>query len=124
MTIQQMFLGLGAAADSYWWLFFGNPASGYEIYNDMHLDSSDNIYATGYSTNGGAGGNDGFATKFDKDGALQWQRMQGDSDNDQWFGSSLDSSNNLWLYGQNATDTHMIMGSISCLLYTSPSPRD
>ena len=29
MTIQQMFLGLGAAADSYWWLFFGNPASGY-----------------------------------------------------------------------------------------------
>ena len=112
--IQQMFLGLGAASDSYWWVLFGDMDNNQEKFNDMHLDSSDNIYATGFTTNGPNGGNDGIATKWDKDGALQWQRAHGaGSDNDKWFGSSVDSSGNLWCYGQDTTNYRMTYGKLT-----------
>ena len=109
-----MFLGLGAAADSYWWVLFGDMDNYQEKFNDMHLDSSDNIYATGFTTNGPNSGNDGMATKWDKDGALQWQRAHGaGSGNDKWYGSSLDSSDNLWCYGQDTTNYRMTFGKLT-----------
>ena len=95
--IQQMFIGLGAASDSYWWVLFGDMDNYQEKFNDMHLDGSDNIYATGHTSNGPNSGADGIATKWDKDGALAWQRAHGaGSGNDNWYGSTLDSSDNLW----------------------------
>jgi len=114
MPMQQMFLGLGAASDSYWWVLFGDMDNNQEKFNDMHLDSSDNIYATGHTSNGPNSGADGIATKWDKDGALQWQRAQGaGSGNDNWYGCALDNANNLWCYGQDVTAYKMTYGKLT-----------
>lgn len=114
MVIQQMLLGVGGATDSYWWVLFGDMDNYQEKFNDIHLDSSDNIYATGWTSNGPNSGADGIATKWDKDGALQWQRAQGaGSGNDYWFGSSLDSSDNLWCYGREATNYRFTLGKLT-----------
>lgn len=64
-----------------------------EVSNDAVLDSSENIYIAGYTNASGAGGNDGYVTKLDTNGNIQWQRTIGTSYSfDSQVGISIDPS--------------------------------
>lgn len=99
MPIQQMLLGLGAAGDKYWYLIFGNTSSNTETFQDLVMDSDDNIYVVGYNFGGSQGSSDHLSAKFDKEGALQWQNGAGTSGYDALFSCTLDNSKNLYMYG-------------------------
>lgn len=72
-------IALGAAGagggESYWIATLGGSSN--ELYADVVLDSSDNIYAAGETNSIGTGQFEFLLTKYDKDGALQWQRISG-----------------------------------------------
>lgn len=63
------------------------------------VDSSANVYITGYTGSQGAGANDVFIVKYDTSGTLQWQRVLGGASNDFGFGITVDSSGNVYVAG-------------------------
>jgi uncharacterized delta-60 repeat protein len=72
--------------------------------NGVTVDSSNNIYVTGY-TNGGldgntnSGGEDIFLVKYNSNGTKQWTKQLGTSTNDLGYGVTVDSSDNLYVTG-------------------------
>lgn len=55
-------------------LGFGTTSS-FERFNAIALDSSENVYVAGYTTNGGANsGGIGLFAKYNSSGTIQWQR--------------------------------------------------
>ena len=68
------------------------------------VDSSDNIYVTGY-TNGGldgntsSGGYDLILVKYNSSGTKQWTQQLGTSSNEWGEGVTVDSSNNIYVTG-------------------------
>jgi len=68
------------------------------------VDSSDNIYVTGY-TEGGLDGNtnsgslDIFLVKYNSDGVKQWTKQLGTSSHDYGSGVTVDSSGNIYVTG-------------------------
>ncbi|MBI3073125.1 MAG: SBBP repeat-containing protein [Deltaproteobacteria bacterium] len=69
------------------------------------VDSSGNIYVTGYTTFGGLDGNtnvgrsDMFLVKFDGDGGKRWTRQFGTSSDDEGQGVAVDLSGNIYVTG-------------------------
>ena len=69
------------------------------------VDSSDNIYVSGY-TLGGLDGNtisgnsDIFLVKYNSSGTKQWTQQFGSTSPDYGYGVTVDSSNNIYVTGQ------------------------
>ena len=73
------------------------------------IDSSDNIYITGYTEgdldgNTNAGGSDIFLMKYDSNGNKIWTREIGTSENDEGYGLTIDSSDNIYITGYTEGD--------------------
>ena len=102
MPIQQMFLGLGAAVENYWFARIGgaNDDEG----RGVTFDSNGNVYMAGDIEEVGGSNNrdDAQIVKYDKDGAIQWQRRikSGAFDNDIFAGVAVDSSDNVYAAGK------------------------
>ena len=110
--MQQMFLGFGAASQTYWIITLGGSSS--DSGNGVTHDSSGNVYVTGTTTSDGPGGNDLLVAKYDKDGVIQWQRALGGStayrDDDTGRMITVDSSGNIYVVGTtNSTDGYNSM---------------
>jgi len=73
--------------------------SGREYAIDLAIDSSDNLYALGYTESIGAGRADFLVAKYDSDGSLIWQRIIGGTEFDIPEGIGIDSSDNVYLAG-------------------------
>jgi len=63
-------------------------------------DSSDNIYVAGETVSEGAGSQDVLLAKYNSSGVIQWQRILGGSLPDAANGLTVDSSDNVYLFGQ------------------------
>ena len=80
------------------------PSLSYESSQGLAVDSSDNIYVTGY-TNGGldsntnSGGHDIFLVKYNSSGTKQWTKQFGSTENDKGLGVAVDSSDNIYVTG-------------------------
>ena len=97
------------------WMW-GKSAGGssYDYGRGVAVDSSDNIYATGYfnstatfgtTTLKTRGGYDIYIAKLDKNGKWLWSTSSGGTSSDYSYGIALDSSNNVYATGyfpQNA----------------------
>jgi len=68
---------------------------GYEI----AVDSEDNIYITGATSNFGAGEVDAFLVKYDASGTQLWNTTWGYSKNDLAFGLAVDQAGNVYISG-------------------------
>jgi cysteine-rich repeat protein len=86
-----------------WTRQFGT--SGYDVANDVSVDSSGNVYVAGFTagtfpgqTNSG-GQYDAFVVKYDSSGTLVWARQFGTSSGDIASGVSADSSGNAYVAG-------------------------
>ena len=75
-----------------------------EDFGEFVIDSTDNIYITGFTSSFGAGDNDIFLTKLDKSGQSLWNRTWGYSDFDA-IDSELET-NKLQFSVLPYTDTH------------------
>lgn len=75
------------------------------------MDSSNNIYVTGY-TDGGLDGNsssgkqDFFLTKYNSSGTKEWTKQEGSSGNDFAYGVAVDSSDNIYVTGYTDNKFH------------------
>ena len=72
-------------------------------FEQVSLDSSDNVYVDGYSQGVGQGQYDGVIVKYNSSGTLQWQRTLGGSSQDFLIGSIADSSGNVYVAGQTSS---------------------
>ncbi len=76
---------------------------------DIAIDSSGNVYVTGYTQTSGAGSNDFFIAKYSASGTIQWQRTLGASSNDAASGIAVDGSGNVYVTGTTfSPDTVLI----------------
>ncbi len=70
--------------------------------NDIVIDSSRNIYITGYTYSFGAGLKDAFIAKYDSSyNSVKNITWGGDSSNDEGYSIALDSSGNIFITGQS-----------------------
>jgi len=61
--------------------------------------SGDNIYVTGYKSEGDAGGNDVLLLKYNSVGTLQWKRTWGGTEDDAGYGVAVDGSGDIYVTG-------------------------
>ena len=69
----------------------------------MIMDSSDNIFITGFTYSYGAGGADLFITKYNSQGTLQWDTTWGGSSFEDAHTIELDSSGNIFVSGETSS---------------------
>jgi len=67
--------------------------------DSLAVDSSGNSYFTGWSQSTGAVGRDFIVAKYDTSGTIQWQRFLGGASNDEGYSVAVDSSDNLYIFG-------------------------
>ena len=86
--------------------------------NGIAIDSSNNIYITGYSkgdldNNTNSGRSDAFLMKFDSGGSKQWTKLIGTSSDDIANDIIIDSSNNIYItgYSKGNLDNHTNAGN-------------
>ena len=86
--------------------------------NGIAIDSSNNIYITGYSkgdldNNTNSGRSDAFLMKFDSGGSKQWTKLIGTSSDDIANDIIIDSSNNIYItgYSNGHFDNHTNTGN-------------
>jgi len=82
-----------------WQRIWSGNGSGGEIGSAVAVDSSGNIYVTGWTSGYGAGMSDILLLKFNSSGSLVWQRTYGGSDDDQGSSVAVDSSGNIYVTG-------------------------
>lgn len=70
-----------------------------DIAQDLVLDTSNNIYLTGYTESFGSGKSDIVSIKFNSLGSQQWNKTWGGTDIEESYGISIDSSNNTYIAG-------------------------
>lgn len=73
--------------------------TGNDYFYGVGVDSSDNIYASGYTASAGAGGEDALIVKYNSSGTLQWQRTLGDSNTNRSWDLAVDSSDDIIIGG-------------------------
>ena len=78
------------------------------------VDSSDDIYITGFTQNFGAGGSDIALVKYDTSGEQLWNRTWGGSMDDVGMGVTVDSYDNVYIAG--ATESFGAGNSDICLV--------
>ncbi len=86
--------------------------------NGIAIDTSNNIYITGYSkgdldNNTNSGKSDAFLMKFDSGGSKQWTKLIGTSSDDIANDIIIDSSNNIYItgYSNGYFDNHTNTGN-------------
>jgi len=67
------------------------------------VDSSGNVYITGFTASQGAGGDDVLIAKYDTSGTIQWQRSLGRTSGEIGYGIAVDSSGNVYVAGSTAS---------------------
>jgi hypothetical protein len=77
--------------------------SGNDFTVGIAVDSSANVYVTGYTASEGQGGSDVLIAKYDTSGTLQWQRILGGGSSDLGFGIDVDSSGNVYVAGNTGS---------------------
>ena len=93
--------------EAYWIATFGTDGTTFG--RDIAIDSSGNVYVTGYTGSSGAGSNDFFIAKYSASGTIQWQRTLGASSNDTGAAITVDSSGNVYVAGTTfSPDTILI----------------
>jgi hypothetical protein len=75
-----------------------------EVTNGIAIDSSNNIYITGYTEGAldsqtNSGSTDLFLVKYNSSGTKQWTKLLGTSTHEYAYGIAVDSSNNIYLTG-------------------------
>lgn len=73
--------------------------TGNDYFYGVGVDSSDNIYASGYTASEGAGGDDALIVKYNSSGTLQWQRTLGDTNTNRSWDLAVDSSDDIIICG-------------------------
>ena len=66
------------------------------------VDSSGNVYVTGYTSVGGLG-QEFLITKYNTSGTIQWQRTLSGTGDDQGYGVAVDSSGDVYVVGQTTS---------------------
>jgi uncharacterized delta-60 repeat protein len=66
------------------------------------VDSSDNVYISGWTYSAGAGNQDFLFAKYNSSGTLQWQKVLGGTGNDEGYDVAIDSSDNVYILGHHA----------------------
>jgi uncharacterized delta-60 repeat protein len=74
--------------------------TGFDLGSAVAVDSSGNVYAFGYTTSQGAGGSDFLIAKYNSSGTIQWQRTLGGSNSESGYGVAVDSSDNVYVFGE------------------------
>ena len=80
-----------------------------EIGYGVTVDSSGNPYIVGYTTTQGAGSADILVAKYNSSGALQWQRILGDSFSNSGYGIVVDSTGNMYATGRTDASPTKVM---------------
>jgi hypothetical protein len=69
--------------------------------NHIEVDSSGNVYLSGFTqSGGGAGENDFYIVKFDSSGSILWQRLYGDINDDQGIGIRVPNDGYVYAAGR------------------------
>jgi hypothetical protein len=77
--------------------------AGNDLGQSIAVDTSGNVYVSGYNTSSGAGGGDVLIAKYDTSGTIQWQRTLGGASNDYGYGIAVDASGNVYITGYTAS---------------------
>lgn len=77
----------------------GSNNANFELGKGISLDSSNNIFIAGNTSEQGQGQHDGIIFKYDNSGTLQWQRAIGTSVLDELHSCVCDSSGNVYAVG-------------------------
>lgn len=80
-----------------WYRMLGGTSNDNGV--DLVIDSSNNIYAAGYTGSDGAGSFDHYIVKYNSSGTLQWDKTYGSSSTDRQYAIALNSSGNLLVGG-------------------------
>lgn len=72
----------------------------------LAIDSTNNIYLTGYQKTEGQGNFDYFIVKLNNDGDLQWQKAIGGTSVDAAHDITIDNNDIIYVVGQQASSTH------------------
>jgi len=75
----------------------------FEQANGVTVDSSDNVYVTGYTSSTGAGNGDFLLAKYNSSGTIQWQRVLGGTSADIAYSVTTDSSDNVYAFGRTGS---------------------
>ena len=84
-----------------WQRVLGGASSDYGL--GIAVDSSGNVYVTGYTQSQGAGSGDVLIAKYNTSGTIQWQRTLGGANIDYGYGIAVDSSGNVYVTGNTAS---------------------
>ena len=79
------------------------------------VDSSGNVYITGYTNSAGQGDADALIVKYNTSGVIQWQRTLGGSNAEYGYGIAVDSSGNVYISGTTNT-AGVIVGGYDMLI--------
>lgn len=90
-------LKYSASGNLVWQKTWGGSYTDYPY--SISVDSSGNVYVTGWSESFGAGGADAFLLKYSDSGNLVWQKTWGGSGRDYAHDVTVDSSGNVYLAG-------------------------
>lgn len=74
-----------------------------DSFYSVTTDSSGNVYACGYTSSQGAGGNDALVVSWTSAGTLRWQKILGDSSSNFWRDIAVDSNDNIAVVGKDDT---------------------
>lgn len=87
----------GGGGGGYWISTLGGGTSEYG--NSVATDSENNSYVFGNTDSTGAGSADLLLAKYDSAGAVQWQKILGDTGNDNGNFVTVDASDNVYVIG-------------------------
>ena len=85
--------------------------AGFDLFNSVSIDSTNNIIAVGVTLSDGAGAQDSLIAKYDSSGTLLWSRTLGGADSESFNDVAVDSTNNIVAVGE-----HRIAGVAESLI--------
>jgi hypothetical protein len=89
----------GVGPQAYWLTAIGG--TGADIGMGLATDSDANIYSLSRSFLSGRGADETLLVKYDTLGAVQWQRLYGNAENDRGSSVAIDSSNGVYIGGSS-----------------------